>query len=81
MLAAELARLLASSGRRVLAVDADMQRGSLHYRLDVPVGRATFSVADVLPVLDDLSPDLLRGAVSETSSGAWLLPSPPVFEQ
>ena len=81
MLAAELACLLASSGQSVLAVDADMQRGSLHYRLDVPVGRATFSVADVLPVLDDLSPDLLHGALTESSSGAWLLPAPPVFDE
>jgi len=80
MLAAELACLIASSGRQVLAVDADMQRGSLHYRLDVPVGRATFSIADVLPVLDDLSPEVLRGAVSESASGAWLLPAPPVME-
>ena len=80
MIAAELACLLASSGRHVLALDADLQRGSLHYRLDVPVGRATFSIADVLPVLDDLSTELLRGAVSESTSGAWLLPAPPVLE-
>jgi len=80
MLAAELSGLAASSGHRVLAVDADLQRGSLHYRMDVPVGRATFSIADVLPVLDDLSPDLLQGVLSESASGAWLLPAPQVFE-
>ena len=80
MLSAELSGLAASSGRRVLAVDADLQRGSLHYRMDVPVGRATFSIADVLPVLDDLSPELLQGVLSESASGAWLLPAPQAFD-
>jgi MinD-like ATPase involved in chromosome partitioning or flagellar assembly len=61
----------------VAAVDADLDRGSLHYRLDVPVGRGTFSLADVLDVLDDISDDVLANALSMCPSGAGLLPSPP----
>ncbi|PKQ28097.1 MAG: hypothetical protein CVT63_04490 [Candidatus Anoxymicrobium japonicum] len=76
MLATEMTMALASVGRRVAALDADLDRGSMHYRLDVSVGRATFSIADVLPVLEDITDDALRGALSTCPCGASLLPPP-----
>jgi Flp pilus assembly CpaE family ATPase len=77
-LAAEITTFLARAGRRVVAIDSDLDRGSLHYRLDVPVGRTTFSLADVLEVLDDVSCDVLSNGLSRCSTGACLLPAPPL---
>jgi len=76
MLASELACVLARSGQLTVAIDADLERGALHYRMDVPVGSATFSMADVFPVWQDLSGDLLRNAATASPHGPHLMPSP-----
>jgi Flp pilus assembly CpaE family ATPase len=75
-LASEAAALLSSAGGAVVAVDLDLQRGALHYRLDVPLLRDTFTVLDLLPVLDDLSERVLDNALSPCPCGAMLLPAP-----
>lgn len=77
-LAAESAAALAASGRSVAAVDAHLYRGCLHYHLDVPVGRDSFTAQDLVPVLDDLSERILHNAMATSPCGARLLPSPPV---
>lgn len=81
MLAAETVVGLARRGLAVAAVDADLDRGSLHYRLDVPVSRATFSIADVLKVIDEITEERLREALAACACGARLLPPPaPGFD-
>jgi pilus assembly protein CpaE len=77
-LAAEIATFLAAHGDRVAAIDADVDRGCLHYRLDVPAGRGTFSLADVVDVLEDISEEALTNALARSPSGACLLPAPPL---
>lgn len=74
-LAAESAAALSAQGLRVAAVEAGLHRGGLHYRLDVPLTRETFTLADLLPVLDDLTDRALDNALSECPCGARLLPS------
>lgn len=75
-LAAEIAWVLAMTGRRVAAIDADLDRGCLHYKLDFPVSRSTLSLADVLPVLGEASEDTVAGSLGDCPSGACLLPAP-----
>ncbi|MHB8894342.1 MAG: AAA family ATPase [Candidatus Geothermincolia bacterium] len=75
MLTAEAATILARGRRNILAVDADLERGTLHYRLDLPLRSGTFVIGDVLGVLDDISGDLLQNAVSRCPCGAALLPA------
>lgn len=67
--------MLSTGGRRVVAIDADRDRGGLHYRLDVPVDRGSFTVDDLLPALGDLSDRALDNALSSCPCGAKLLPS------
>jgi Flp pilus assembly CpaE family ATPase len=86
MLAAEMVRELAAEGRSVAAIDADIDRGALHYRLDMPVGRTTFSIADVVNVMDEITAERLQSALARCACGACLLPQPagrerPQFEQ
>jgi Flp pilus assembly CpaE family ATPase len=77
-LAAEAAAYLSSAGGTVVALDLDLHRGALHYRLDVPLSRQTFTVLDLLPVLEDLSERVLYNALSSCPCGAMLLPAPTV---
>lgn len=76
-IASEIAWFLGSEGRNVAAIDSDLDRGCLHYRLDYPVGRSTFSLAEVLPVLNEISVEALAGALGRCPSGVSLLPAPP----
>ena len=75
-LASEAAAILAGSDRNVAAVDLDVCRGDLHYRLDVPVTRDTHTVSDLLPVIDDLDTRILGNALSTCPCGARILPAP-----
>jgi Flp pilus assembly CpaE family ATPase len=75
-LASEVTALLAREAPRVAAVDLDLHRGALHYRLDVPLSRDTFTIRDLLPALDDLSDLVLDNALSHCPCGARLLPAP-----
>jgi len=75
-LASEAAAILAGSGRNVAAVDMDVCRGDLHYRLDVPVTRDTHTVADLPPIIDDLDARILGNALSPCPCGARILPAP-----
>jgi pilus assembly protein CpaE len=79
--AAETAAALASAGLSVAAVDMDLYRGTLHYRLDVPLSRDTFTVVDVLPVLEDLTDRVLDNALARCPCGARLLPAPATPER
>ncbi len=76
LLASEVTALLAREAPGVAAVDLDLHRGALHYRLDVPLSRDTFTIRDLLPVLDDLSDLVLDNALSHCPCGARLLPAP-----
>ena len=75
-LAAETAALLSRYGRKVVAVDLDLYRGDLHYRLDVQVSRGTHTLVDVLPVLDEVDGRVLENALETCPCGARLLPAP-----
>lgn len=75
-LASEVTALLAREAPGVAAVDLDLHRGAMHYRLDVPLSRDTFTIGDLLPVLDDLSDLVLDNALSHCPCGARLLPAP-----
>src|SRR5450756_3166913 len=63
-LAAETAGSLSRRRRRVAAVDLDIFRGDLHYRLDLPLSRGTHTLADLLPVLDEVDGRILDNALS-----------------
>lgn len=73
--AAEVAGALAGAGMDVVALDADLERGCLHYRLDAPSGTSTLTTDDIIPALDDLSGELLRDAIATCKCGARLVPS------
>jgi len=75
MLAAEATILLARGGLDVLAIDADLERGTLHYRLDLPLNGNTFAITDILNVLEDPPGELLQNAISRCPSGAGVLPA------
>lgn len=75
-LASEAAAILAGSGRGVVAVDLDLYRGDLNYRLDVPATRDTHTFADLLPVLGELDARILDNALSRCRCGARMLPAP-----
>ncbi|MCJ7745244.1 MAG: AAA family ATPase [Actinobacteria bacterium] len=75
-LAAETAGSLSRRRRRVAAVDLDIFGGDLHYRLDLPLSRGTHTLADLLPVLDEVDGRILDNALSTCGCGARLLPSP-----
>ncbi len=73
-LVAEAAVLLARK-RRTIAIDADLDRGALHYRLDVPVRSSTPCTEDVLRVCEDLPGELFPETVTDCPCGAALLPA------
>lgn len=75
-LAAEAAFALSAAGRRVVALDLDTYRGDLNYRLDQPISREAHTVADLLPVIDELDGRILENALSVCPCGVRLLPSP-----
>jgi septum formation inhibitor-activating ATPase MinD len=74
-LAAESAAMLSASGQRVAVVDADRASGGLHYRLDVPLTRDTFTVWDLVPILEDTTDHVIDNAFSNSPRGARLLPA------
>ncbi|MBU1671863.1 MAG: hypothetical protein KKF41_06590 [Actinobacteria bacterium] len=76
MLAAECAWMLASRGSDVVAIDADLERGCLGYYLDVPVSPESYSLIDLVPVIDELTPRVIENALSVGSCGARLLAAP-----
>lgn len=73
-LVAEAAALLARS-QRTVAIDADLDRGALHYRLDIPVRGSTPCTEDVLRVCEDLPGELFSETVTNCPCGAALLPA------
>ncbi|MBK5093944.1 MAG: AAA family ATPase [Actinobacteria bacterium] len=75
-LLAETSALLSRAGPNVIAVDLDMHRGDLHYRLDVPLSRGDYTIADLLPVLDEIDSRILGNALMKSPCGVFLLPSP-----
>jgi pilus assembly protein CpaE len=75
-LVAETAALLSNYGRKVVAVDLDLFRGDLHYRLDAPISRTTHTLVDVLPVLSEVDGRVLENALETCPCGARLLPAP-----
>jgi pilus assembly protein CpaE len=77
LLAAETAMLWADH-HRVVSVDADLWRGTLHYRLDLPVKRGTFTITELLSVGDELSGHALEQTLARCPAGPWHVPSGPV---
>lgn len=75
-LAAESVALLGEAGLRVAALELDLFHGDLHYRLDIPVSRGTYTLTDLLPVLDEVDGRMLENALSAGRCGARLLPAP-----
>ncbi len=73
--AANLAHLLAASGRRRVAlIDMNLQFGdaALFVSSETPVS----NVADVARNIDRLDPDLLRASMAEVAPGLWVLAAP-----
>lgn len=75
-LVAECATALSVAGFNVAAVDLDLYRGDLHFRLDVPVAAATHTVIDLLPVAGELDRGVADNALTRCRDGAGLLPAP-----
>jgi MinD-like ATPase involved in chromosome partitioning or flagellar assembly len=75
-LAVETAALLSMAGHDVVAVDLDLYGPDLHYRMDVPIGRGSYTIADLVPVAEELDEHVLRNALSDCRRGVRLLPAP-----
>jgi len=74
MLATNLAVSLALNFKqRVALVDLDLQLGDVALMLDMVPER---TIADLVPVIDKLDPELMRGFMSVHSSGLKVLPAP-----
>jgi capsular exopolysaccharide synthesis family protein len=87
-ISSRLAALLAQEGHRVLLVDADLRRPSLHRIFQVPLapGLAQFRAAGPGPALSELIQDtgtgialLPGGDAGPGSSEVWARISPPAF--
>ena len=72
-LATNLAVALALNKQRVALVDLDLQLGDVALMLDIVPER---TIADLVPVIDKLDPELMRGFMSVHSSGLKVLPAP-----
>ncbi|MBI3978431.1 MAG: AAA family ATPase [Chloroflexi bacterium] len=73
-LATNLAVALARDAKqRVVLVDLDTHLGDVGLLLDLPPDR---SIADVVPLIDKLDPELLRSFVSSHESGVHVLAAP-----
>src|SRR5579862_1838024 len=73
-LATNLAVALALNSKQSVAlVDLDLQLGDVALMLDIIPER---TIADLVPVIDKLDPELMRGFVSVHASGLKVLPAP-----
>ena len=73
-LATNLAVALALNYKqRVALVDLDLQLGDVALMLDIVPER---TIADLVPVIDKLDPELIRGFMSVHASGLKVLPAP-----
>jgi pilus assembly protein CpaE len=73
-LATNLAVALALNNKqRVALVDLDLQLGDVALMLDIVPER---TIADLVPVIDKLDPELMRGFMSVHASGLKVLPAP-----
>jgi pilus assembly protein CpaE len=74
MVATNLAVALALNYKqRVALVDLDLQLGDVALMLDIVPER---TIADLVPVIDKLDPELMRGFMSVHASGLKVLPAP-----
>ncbi|MBV8087487.1 MAG: AAA family ATPase [Chloroflexi bacterium] len=60
-------------GQRVAIVDLDLQLGDVSLLLDIVPER---TIADLVPVVEKLDPELMRGFLSVHASGLKVLPAP-----
>jgi len=73
-LATNLAVALAlKNQQRVAVIDLDLQLGDVALMLDILPER---TIADLVPVIDKLDPELMRGFMSVHASGLKVLPAP-----
>jgi pilus assembly protein CpaE len=73
-LATNLAVALAlKNQQRVALIDLDLQLGDVALMLDIVPER---TIADLVPVIDKLDPELMRGFMSVHDSGLKVLPAP-----
>lgn len=80
-LAVEAAFYLSGSDRSVAAVDLDLERGDMDFRLDVPFSDGRLGVPDVLALPGELERGLLEKVFSRAPCGARLLPSTAAGER
>jgi len=73
ILATNLAVALALNKQRVALVDLDLQLGDVALMLDIVPER---TIADLVPVVDKLDPELMRSFMSVHASGLKVLPAP-----
>ncbi|MHB8621355.1 MAG: AAA family ATPase [Chloroflexota bacterium] len=66
--------LAANYKQRVALVDLDLQLGDVALMLDIVPER---TIADLVPIIDKLDPELVRGFLSVHASGLKVLPAPP----
>lgn len=71
--ATNLAVALAIANQRVALVDLDLQLGDVSLMLDIVPER---TISDLVPIVDKLDPELMRGFLSVHSSGLKVLPAP-----
>ncbi|MBN1289433.1 MAG: hypothetical protein JXA49_07345 [Actinobacteria bacterium] len=75
-LAGETAVYFSAAGYSTAAVDLNLLRGSLHYKLDVPAYQDTYTITDLVPALEDFDERILENALSKSPLGPSILPAP-----
>lgn len=75
-LAVESAAAISRTGASVAVIDLDLYGGDTHYRLDVAVSRSGHTLADLLPVVEELDRQMIENAFSRCPCGVFLLPAP-----
>ncbi|MBN2169671.1 MAG: hypothetical protein JW738_10540 [Actinobacteria bacterium] len=75
-LAGETSVYFSAAGYSTVAVDLNLLRGSLNYKLDVPTYQDTHTITDLVPVLDDFDERIIENALSKSPLGPHILPAP-----
>lgn len=75
-MAGEMSVYLTIAGFKTVALDLNLFNGSLHYKLDVPIDHNSYTISDLIPVINDLDVRTVENALSRSPYGPWLLPAP-----
>lgn len=76
-LAGETAVYLSGAGYRTVALDMNLFGGSLHYKLDVPDSKNSYTISDLVPVINDIDDRTVNNSLSRSPFGPCILPAPP----